>query len=123
MDERMNILNAYMSANVAPILEGFIFGSDIPNSVIIDAKISLDDLYNDGDNSWFKSLGERKILVIDNLDSISKDEQVKFMELFKYRKIGSMFLQDDVVIIVTAKRIDRDRINEAIYSLVVHIEG
>ena len=64
-----------------------------------------------------------KILVIDKIDSISKEEQVKFIEILKYRKVSTFELPKDIVIIVTANKISKDTINEEIYSLLAHIGG
>ena len=64
---------------------------------------------------------DAKILVIDNIDSISKEEQLKFSELLEHRKISTFNLPDNCVIIVTAKNINKDTINEEIFSLVARI--
>ena len=58
---------------------------------------------------------------IDNIDSISKEEQLKFSELLEHRKISTFNLPDNCVIIVTAKNINKDTINEEIFSLLARI--
>lgn len=129
-NEKSKLLSSYITSNVAPILEDFIFGNDIPNSIVIPANISQDQLigYYDNENylapKWFNELlttNESKVLVIDELDSISKEEQLKFVELLEYRKISTFELPKNCVIIVTAENINKDTISEEIYSLVAHI--
>lgn len=128
--EKSKLLSSYITSNVAPILEDFIFGSNIPNSIVIPANINSDELNGHYDNEnylapkWFNELlttNESKVLVIDELDSISKEEQLKFVELLEYRKISTFALPKNCVIIVTAKNINKDTISEEIYSLVAHI--
>ena len=124
MNEKIDLLNAYIIANVAPILEDFIFGKDIPNSVVIDSSIHIDDLYAE-DSLWYKSLfnDNKKVLVVDNLDNIDKKEQEKFLELFKYRKVGTLIIPNDIVIIATSSVINQNTISDEIYSLVAHVRG
>ena len=62
-------------------------------------------------------------LVIDKIDTISKEEQLKFCELLEYRKISTFNLPESCVIIVTANEINKDKINEEIFSLVARIWG
>ena len=129
-NDRNKLLQSYIISNIAPILEDFIFGCDIPNSIIIPANINVEELIGYYENDlylepkWFNeitSTTESKILVIDNIDSISIDEQLKFVELLKYRKTSTFELPKNIIIIVTAKNINKNTINEEIYSLVVHI--
>ena len=129
-NEKSKLLSSYITSNVAPVLEDFIFGSDIPNSIVIPANISQEQLNGHYDNEkylapkWFNELittNETKVLVIDKIDSISKEEQLKFVELLEYRKISTFALPKNCVIIVTAKNINKDTISEEIYSLVAHI--
>lgn len=124
MNEKIDLLNTYIIANVAPILEDFIFGKDIPNSVVIDSSIHIDDLYAE-DSLWYKSLfnDNKKVLVVDNLDNIDKKEQEKFLELFKYRKVGTLIIPNDIVIIATSSVINQNTISDEIYSLVAHVRG
>ncbi len=123
MKEKRELLSTYISNNVAPILEDFLF--DIPDSVVISADVSSEELLDINEPEWFrliKSNSDAKLLVIDRIDSISKDEQVKFLELLKYRKVGTLELPKNCVIIITANEINKNTINEEIYSLVAHIK-
>lgn len=67
------------------------------------------------------STNESKFLVIDKIDTILKEEQLKFCELLEYRKISTFELPKNCVIIVTANEINKDKINEEIFSLVARI--
>ena len=123
MKEKRELLSTYISNNVAPILEDFLF--DRPDSVVISADVSSEELLDINEPEWFrliKSNSNAKVLVIDRIDSISKEEQVKFLELLKYRKVGTLELPKNCVIIITANEINKKTINEEIYSLVAHIK-
>ena len=130
MENKRELLSSYIKANVAPILVNFIEGKDIPGAIIIPANIDQKDLNGHYENENFlapKWLNEvlstnaSSVIVIDNIDSISKEEQSKFIELLEYRKISTFELPKNCVIIVTAKDINKDKISEEIYSLVAHI--
>ena len=45
------------------------------------------------------------------------------MEILKYRQVSTFELPKNTVIVVTAKEINENTINEEIYSLVAHIKG
>ena len=129
-DSRKELLINYIKGNVAPILVDFIDGNSIPDSVILSASCDVTDLNGHYDGTefvapeWFNQLKNStlSVLVIDKIDSISKDEQIKFIEILKYRQVSTFELPKRTVIIVTAKDINKDTINEDIYSLVAHIK-
>ena len=130
MENKKELLKSYIQANVAPILVNVISGKDIPSAIVIPADINAIELngYYDGVNymppRWYNELvtnNNYKVLVIDLIDSISKEEQLKFVELLEYRKISTFELPKECVIIVTAKEINKDTISEEIYSLVAQI--
>ena len=73
---------------------------------------------------WLEEILEsnkEKLIVIDEIDKISKEEQLKFVELLKYRKISTFSLPKGCLIIVTAHEINKETINEEIFSLVAKI--
>lgn len=129
MENKKELLINYIKANVAPILTNLLTKNDLPNLIIIPSDISINNLtgYFDGVifkiPSWYENIisNKNKILVIDNIDAISKSEQQKFIEILKYKKVGTLNLPDDTVIILTATNINKDTINEVIYSLCAHI--
>ena len=130
MENKKEILLSYIKANVAPILVDFISGKDLNGAVVVPADVDIKELNGHYDGADFippKWLNEilstnaGRILVIDKIDSISKEDQLKFCELLEYRKISTFNLPKSCVIIVTANKINKDKINEEIFSLVARI--
>lgn len=130
MEDKKEILLSYIKSNVAPILVDFIFDNDLNGAVVVPANVDVKELngHYDGANFlppiWLNeilSTNVSRILVIDKIDSISKEEQLKFCELLEYRKISTFELPKSCVIIVTANEINKDKINEEIFSLVARI--
>lgn len=129
MENKKELLLSYIKANVAPILVDFISGSDLNSAIILPANTDNDNLnghYKGLDfvpPKWLNGLlyANRKVLVIDKIDTISKEDQLKFYELLKYKKISTFELPKDLIIIVTANEINKDKINEKIFSLVARI--
>jgi hypothetical protein len=130
MENKKELLMSYIKANVAPILVNFISGKDIPDAIVISADVDVKELNGHYDGAdymppkWYNELvanNNSKVLVIDLIDSINKEEQLKFIELLEYRKISTFELPKDCVIIVTAKEVNKDKISEEIYSLVAQI--
>ena len=126
------LLMTYIKSNIAPILIDFIDGDNIPNSILLPADCKKEELnghYVETEfcpPKWFNIIESTKapsILVIDKIDSITKEEQTKFIEILKYRKVSTFELPTNTVIVVTANKINESTINEEIYSLVAHIEG
>lgn len=130
MEEKKEMLIEYIKANVAPILEDFIFGEDLDNAVVLPANIDVKELNGHYEGvdflppKWLEEIvntSNKRLLVIDKIDTIPLEEQMKFGELLEYRKISTFDLPKDCVIIVTANEINKDKINEEVLSLVAHI--
>lgn len=130
MKRKKEILLSYIKANVVPILIDFISGDDLNGAVVVPASVDVKDLnghYAGADfmpPKWLNeilSTNASRILVIDKIDSISKEEQLKFCELLEHRKISTFELPKNCVILVTANEISKDKINEEIFSLVARI--
>ena len=130
MENKKEILLSYIKANVAPILVDFIFGKDLDGATILPSDIDVKELngHYEGVNfmppKWFDkilSTNASRILVIDKIDTISKEEQLKFCELLEHRKISTFELPKSCIIIVTANEINKDKISEEIFSLVARI--
>lgn len=130
MKSKKEILLSYIKANVAPILIDFISGDDLNGAVVVPANVDIKELNGHYDGSYFMppkwlneilSTNSSRILVIDKIDSISKEEQLKFCELLEHRKISTFELPKNCVILVTANVISKDKINEEIFSLVARI--
>lgn len=130
MENKKELLMTYIKANVAPILVNFISGKDVPGAIVISADVDAKELNGHYDGAdymppkWYNELvtnNNSKVLLIDLIDSINKEEQLKFIELLEHRKISTFELPKDCVIIVTAKEVNKDKISEEIYSLVAQI--
>lgn len=130
MNNKKKLFLSYIKANIAPVLVDFISGEDLDVAIILPADINVKELnghYNGIDfvpPKWLSELlntSNSRILVIDKIDSITKEEQTKFIELLKYRKISTFELPKNVIIVVTASDINKNTINEKIFSLVAQI--
>ena len=130
MKEKREMLLSYIKSNVAPILVDFISGEDLDGAVVLPANIDVKELNGHYEGTefvapkWFNKIlntNENRILVIDKIDTISKEEQLKFGELLEYKKISTFELPENCVIIITANEINKDKINEEILSLVACI--
>ena len=130
MREKKEMLLSYVKANIAPILVDFIFGQDLEDSIVLPANIDIKELngYYDDINfmppKWLNQIlntNTSKLLVIDKIDSIPKEEQLKFCELLKYRKISTFELPKNCLVIVTCSDLTANKINEEVYSLLAQI--
>lgn len=99
------------------------------NATILNANCDISDLNGHYENinfvapSWYNKLkqNQTKMLVINNINEIDVNEQTKFIEILKYKKISTFDLPKDCIIIVTAKNLKERPINEEVYSLLAHI--
>lgn len=130
MENKRELLLSYIKSNVAPILVDFLSGNDIKNAVILPANIDSKELNGHYDGvdflppKWMSEIlgtNASKILIIDKIDSVSKEEQLKFCELLEHRKISTFSLPENCVILVTANEVNKNKISEEIYSLVAQI--
>lgn len=130
MQEKKEMLLTYLKSNVAPVLVDFLPINDFDFAVTIPANIDIKELNGHYEGLEFippKWLNEilsstkNKMLVIDKIDTISKEEQLKFVELLKYRKILTFELPKDCLIIITANEINTEKISNEIFSLVACI--
>lgn len=128
--EQFLLLDKYIKLNYNPILIENIPAAAINNAVFLkaDCDITLLNGHYENENfvapKWFNELisKETPILVIDNINSISLEEQTKFVEILKYKKISTFNLPNNCLIILTASYLKNNPINEIVYSLVVHIK-
>lgn len=126
--ERLEMITSYIKTNVGPILIENI-PSDIfnKNTVILEANININDLTGHYEETeflppkWYKELETYQsdnycFLVINKISSLPKEEQLKFKEILKYRKVSTFDLPKNCVIILTGDKKIED-ISESIYSL------
>lgn len=130
MKEKKEMLLTYLKSNVAPVLVDFLPINDFDFAVTIPANIDIKELNGHYEGldfippKWLNEIlssTKNKMLVIDKIDTISKEEQLKFVELLKYRKILTFELPKDCLIIITANEINTEKISNEIYSLVACI--
>ena len=130
MESKKKLLLSYIKTNIAPILVDFIFGQDLEDAVIVPATIDRKELNGHYEEmnyvppKWLNELLNTKkspLLIIDQIDTIPKEEQKKFIELLKYRKVSTFDLPNNCRIIVTANKINEEMINEEVFSLVARI--
>lgn len=128
MKEKQELLNSYIKTNVAPILVDFLDGKDIPNAVLLPATIDKTELNGHYEKQefcppiWLKHLleeDEKIILVIDKIDSIPKEEQLKFIEILKYKQVSTFEIPNDYRIVLTAKELNK--VAKEIQSLIAII--
>ena len=108
----------------------FIEGEDIKGATVLNANIGVQELNGHYEEEkylpprWLEELNKedsRKVLVIDKIDTINKEEQLKFKEILKYKKVSTFEIPKECLIIVTAKEINKETIEEEILSLVAKI--
>ena len=130
--ERKTLLDEYVKMGISPILlkDGSSF--DFKNSVVINGNINVEELnghYEDVNfcpPTWYDELIKESentycILVIENINEIPLEEQPKFIEILKYRKISTFDLPKNCIIIATCTDLKDKKINEDVYSLLVEI--
>ena len=128
--EELNILKTYIESGIITFLVSNVPKKLRENCVTIKSNIDKSELNGHYENikfcppSWYKNLEEiikngYAILIIENMDEISNDEQLKFIELLKYRKISTFDLSKNIIILITYSNLKN--ISEEIYSLSVAI--
>ncbi len=125
-------LKKLLMLNEYPILVEDIPNELFENSVILnnDCDISLLNGHYEGVNfvapDWYNILTEKckdglTLLIINGINNIDREEQLKFVEILKYRKISTFDLPKNCSIIVTAYDLENKPIAEEIYSLVASV--
>lgn len=131
--EQVELLGEYIKAKTSAVLL-----EEIPESVIqkgavvIESNCSKAELmghYEDLDfipPQWYKELVDSSkehtpVLIIKDINKIPEEEQRKFIELLKYRKVYVHKLPENCMIFVTYTNLEENPIQEEIYSYLVHI--
>lgn len=75
---------------------------------------------------WYDILCEKckdnnTILIINGINNCDIEEQLKFVEILKYRKVSTFILPRNCIIIVTAYNLKEKPVAEEIYSLTAHV--
>lgn len=130
MESRKEMFLSYIKTNITPILTDIELEKDFEGNVILPADIDKKELNGHyvgkefKPPKWFEEVtrtNKSKALIIEKIDTISKEEQLKFCELLEHRKISTFELPKNCVILLTAKEINKEKISEEIYSLVAKI--
>ena len=130
--ERLNLLESYIKTGVAPLLIENIPSDLFSNSVVLKSNIDKSELNGHYEEiefcppTWYKELLEKSkldyvILVIENINDVSVEEQNKFIEILKYNKISTFTLPKNCLIIVTCSDLNNKKISEEVYSLLAQI--
>lgn len=131
-NESLELLKTYIKSGVSPLLVSDVPLSIFENSVIIKANIDKSELNGHYDNidfmppAWYKELIKKSkektsVLIIENINDISLEEQTKFIEILKYKKVSTFDLPKNSIIIVTCTDLSKNKINEEVYSLLAQI--
>lgn len=110
---------------------------DIPNEIFDDAVILSSDCdvsllngHYEGINfvapDWYNILTEKcktshSVLIINQINNLALNDQLKFVEILKYRKISTFELPNNCSILITASDLQNKPIIEEIYNLVAHV--
>lgn len=127
--ERLEMLSEYIKVGISPILLENVSASLFTNAVVLDANCdasSLNGHYVGIDfvaPSWYSVLLQKQnpLLVIKNINELRLEEQTKFIEILKYKKVSTFDLPKNCTILVTTSNLKEKPVNEEVYSLMVHI--
>ena len=127
--EKIEMLKEYMKMNIAPILVTGVTSSSFVNPIVIDSSCTKEELngHFEGENfilpAWYQKTkeGYNPIIIIEDITKINEEEQLKFLELVKYRKIGTCTLNDEFIILFTSPTENIEKLNETLASLIVQI--
>lgn len=130
-DETKNMIEEYVKVNITPILttvnkDVFKNYTEIKSNCSDEFLKGTFDVEGFKNPSWYNEVKAKEkdninLLIITDFDKIDKSKQKRFVELLKYRQIGSLILPKNCVIIVLANKIDKESIEKEIYSLAAHI--
>lgn len=122
----------YIKAGISPVMFEDVDLSQYKNAVVLDADCDISVLNGHYEGidfvppEWYENLINNSkntycLLVIKDINKIDKKEQLKFVEMFKYKKIGTFDLPKNTVIFVTCSNLQEGEIAQEIYSLLAHI--
>ena len=129
---RLNLLENYIKYGVSPLLVQNIPSNYFNNSVVIKSNVERSELNGHYEYAhfcpplWYKELLNKSkitasVLVIENINEIPLEEQTKFIEILKYKKVSTSKLPENCFIIVTCSDLTTNKINEEVYSLLAQI--
>lgn len=127
--DRIKILEGILKSGISPILLEDFPVSVFQDAVILESNCDVSELNGHYEETefcppeWYKKLTSKDnpVLVINNINKIPTDEQIKFVEIFKYNKISTFELPKNCIVIATVSNLKENPINEQVYSLMAHI--
>lgn len=131
--EQVDLLGEYIKAGTSAILIEEIPKNAIKKgAVVLESDCSKAELMGHYENlefvapEWYKKLMDSSkehtpVLIIKDINKIPEEEQRKFIELFKYRKVYVHKLPENCMIFATYSNLEERPIQEELYSFMVHI--
>ena len=131
--EQVDLLGEYIKAGTSAILIEEIPENAIKKgAVVLESDCSKAELMGHYENlefiapQWYKKLMDSSkehtpVLIIKDINKIPEEEQRKFIELFKYRKVYVHKLPENCMIFATYSNLEERPIQEELYSFMVHI--
>ena len=131
--EQVDLLGEYIKAGKSAVLI-----EEIPEvviekgAIVINSDCSSSELMGYFDNleyvapEWYDKLMESSkihtpVLIIKDINKVSEEEQRKFIELLKYKKVYVNKIPENCMIFVTYSDIKENPIDEEVYSFMAHI--
>lgn len=131
--EQVDLLGEYIKAGKSAVLI-----EELPESliekgaVVINSDCSNSELMGKFDNleyklpEWYNKLKESSkfhtpVLIIKDINKVSEEEQRKFIELLKYKKVYVNRLPENCMIFATYSNLKENPIEEELYSFMAHI--
>ena len=131
--EQVDLLGEYIKAGKLAVLI-----EELPESVIekgaivINSDCSSSELMGYFDNleyivpEWYNKLMESSkihtpVLIIKDINKVPEEEQRKFIELLKYKKVYVNKIPENCMIFVTYSDLKENPIEEEVYSFTAHI--
>ena len=131
--EQLELLKDYIKINMSPLLIPSLLKEYFKNTILLKNDIDRKELNGHYEGMeftppiWYQELIQKSknndyvILMIENINEISKEEQMKFIEILKYKKISTFDLPKNCIIIATYNHLKEKTIAEEVYSLFIQI--
>lgn len=130
--ERLILLQNCIKSEMSSFLVQDMPSDFFNNRVTIKSNIDKSELNGHYENTdfnpplWYKELVQKSkikpvVLMIENINEIPLEEQTKFIEILKYKKVSTFELPKNCLVIVTCSDLNTNKINEEVYSLLVRI--
>ena len=131
--EQVDLLGEYIKAGKSAVLIEELRESVIEKgAIVINSDCSSSELMGYFDNleyivpEWYNKLMESSkihtpVLIIKDINKVPEEEQRKFIELLKYKKVYVNKIPENCMIFVTYSDLKENPIEEEVYSFMAHI--